>query len=309
MSDALYGKPAENTGSVREKLKLFPEVHMYKDERRPARIKPVEAAPRNKREGRKLERVFIVVILFLVLVLAGELVFHFLISPKLMIRKIVITTGPNLALADREVLRLAEIDKDLFYFNVDPEEISELLGSYPLIQKAEVGKKFPDSLYIDITGREPLGVSIVDTGDGAVPIVFDQEGVVFQIGTSVVDMNNLVISGIVFRNIRLGMKLPEEVLGLLRDLYTLKTESPRLFSLLSEVKIVKRSSSQYEAVLYFSGYHMPVRTGMSIDETELKYILMVLDVVTIEDLEKRVRELDLRSGEVVYKVKEVPSGE
>ena len=91
MSDALYGKPAENTGSVREKLKLFPEVHMYKDEKRPARIKPVEAAPRNKREGRKLERVFVVVILFLVLVLAGELVFHFLISPKLMIRKIVIT--------------------------------------------------------------------------------------------------------------------------------------------------------------------------------------------------------------------------
>lgn len=309
MSDALYEKPAENAGSVREKLKLFPEVHMYKDEKRPERVKAVETVPRNRREGRKLERAFVVVILFLVLVLAGELVFHFLISPKLMIRKIVVTTKQALPLTDREVLRLAEIDRDLFYFNVDPEKISKLLGSYPLIQKAEVEKKFPDSLHIDITGREPLGVSILDTGDGAVPIVFDQEGVVFQIGESVADMDNLVVSGIVFRNIRLGMKLPEEVRGLLRDLYTLKTESPRLFSLLSEVKIVKRSSSRYEAVLYFTGYQMPVRTGMSIDETELKYILMVLDVVTIEDLKKRVRELDLRSGEVVYKVKEVLSGE
>ena len=328
MSDLMYSKTAGNTADVQEKLKLFPEVHMYKREndRREGRSGTAFAAGRQKqtkrpqqtrhpkqredgREDRKLERAFIGIIVFLVLVLGGELVFHFIVSPKLMIQKVRVRTGANLLLSDADVLRLAELEGEQFYFSVNPEEISERLGSYPLIKEALVEKKFPDTLRIDLIGREPLAMSIVDTGDGAVPVVFDEEGIVFQIGTSVRDMNALVISGIVFKNIQLGMQLPREMHGLLQDLQKLKDNSPRLFSLISEVKIVKRSSNQYEALLYFSEYKMPVRTGMSLGEKELKYILMVLDVVTIEDLQKRILELDLRSGEVVYKMKEVASGE
>ena len=292
MSDLLYSKTAGSTANVQEKLKLFPEVHMYKREagKPAAASKPVrkKAAAGEKREDRKIERIFALIIAFLVLVVAGELVFHFVISPKLMIRKIVVRTGPNLQLEDGEVLRLGGLEGEQFYFSVNTAEISGQLTSYPLIKEAAVEKKFPDSLSIDLTGRLPLAMSIVDTGDGAVPIVFDEEGVVFQIGTSVSEMDSLIISGIVFKNIKLGMQLPEEMLGLLRDLHRLKTETPRLFALLSEVEIVKRSSNQYEAVFYFSGYRMPVRTGMSIDEKELKYILLVLDVVTMEELENRI---------------------
>lgn len=315
MSDAAYDKTAGNVSHVQDKLKLFPEVHMYKAENGTVRKSTPKQQPAGRKtesakgEGRRLERIFIVVIVFLVVVAAGELLFHFVISPKLMINKVLVRSGPNVQLTDAEVLRLAELTDDIFYFSLSTEEVAKRLESYPLIKKAAVEKKFPDSLSIDLQGRAPLAVSIVDTEDGAVPIVFDEEGVVFQIGTSVKEMDNLVFSGIVFKNLQLGMKLPEEMSGLLESLYRLKTESPELFRLLSEVKIVKRSSSQYETVLYFSGYRMPVRAGMSIDAKELKYILMVLDVVTIEDLKKRIQELDVRSGEVVYKMKEVESGE
>ncbi len=304
MSDALYSKTAGNVANVQDKLKLFPEVYMYKAEK----VQP-SASHRKKKENRRIEKVFIYVILFLALAVAAELVFHFIISPKLAIRKIIVRSNPRIALSDAEILNIAGLKGDLFYFNVNTDSIGEQLTSYPLIKEAVVEKKFPDSLTLDLVGREPLAMSIVDTETGAVPVVFDEEGVVFQIGTSISDINSLIISGIVFKDIQLGMRLPEDVIGLLESLYILKEESPELFNLLSEIKIIKRDSNQYETVIYITGYEMPVRMGMSLDKKELKYVLMILDVVTIDDLKRNIMELDVRGGEVVYKVKEVPNGE
>lgn len=301
----LYGKTAGNAANVQDKLKLFPELNMYKAEEV---SKPVRSV--KKKKDRKVEKIFFFIILFLVLVLAAELLFHFVISPKLMIRKVIVRSGPFVTLSDEEVLRLADLQDETFYFTVDTGKIEELLKSYPLIKDAEVLKKFPDSLAIDLTGREPLAMSIVNTDAGAVPVVFDEEGVVFQIGASISDLDRLIVSGIVFKDLQLGMTLPKDILGLLQSLHKLKQEAPELYGLLSEIKIIKRSSNQYETLFYISGYEMPVRMGMSIDKKELKYVLMILDVVTIDDFKKRILELDLRGGEVVYKVKEeVLSGE
>lgn len=315
MSDFIYNKPIGSDMDVQEKLKLFPEVHIYKsgsrlyNQPKGKQVNIKRAGTQNTKEIRKLELFFFFIILFLLCILAIELVFHFVISPKMMINKVIVRNENSIDLTNGEVLRLAELEGDLFFFSINTDEIKERLLTYPLIKEAKVEKKFPDSLFIELTGRNPLAMSIVDTNDGGVPVVFDENGVVFQIGASVAEMNNLVISGIVFKNIQLGMKLPEEIFGLLKCLQELRNEALYLFNLISEVKVIKRNGSLYEAVVFISGYEMPVRIGMSLDKQELTYILMVLDVVTRDELKDGIQELDLRNGEVVYKVKEVDSGE
>jgi len=318
MSDYLYGKPVDDNRGVQDRLKLFPEVHMYKSTGKAAEVRRGGPAPppaeqrKGREEGkpkRTVERVFITVILFLLFVLVAELCFHFIISPKLMIKKIVVRRDEHLSLSDSEILRIAGQGGDLFYFSVNTGEITERLQTYPLIKEAKVEKKFPDSLMIELSGRTPLAMSIVDTEEGGVPVVFDDEGVVFEIGTSVRNMDGPVLSGVVFKNIKLGMQLPVELLGLLESLKKLKNEAPELFRLISEVEVLKRSGHQFESVLYLNGFEMPVRTGMSLDKQQLTYILMVLDVVTRDELKQGIQELDLRNGEIVYKVKGAGDGE
>lgn len=47
-----------------------------------------------------------------------------------------------------------------------------------------------------------------------------------------------------------------------------------------------------------------VRIGTSIDEQLLTYIMMVLDVVSQQNMVDKLDEIDFRTGEVVYKIRE-----
>ena len=285
-----------------EKTAQIPEVHLYKTE---IDLKKNVKKKNGKSRGKKrLERVFFFIIAFLVLILAVELIFHFIISPKLVINKITIEVAGALELSNKEILALAGIGEEEFFFRLDEKIIEERLTQFPLIKTASVEKNFPDTVRIIITGRTPLAMSLVNTEEGMVPVVFDQEGVVFQIGKSVENFDNLVISGIRFHDIKLGMQLPEEIGGLLKDLTALKKDSPFLYEMLSEIRIINRGGGVYEALLFTERHSVPVRIGMSVDERQLKYMFMILDILREDAFAEKIEELDLRSGEIVYRTKE-----
>jgi cell division protein FtsQ len=309
MSDLAYHDPNVKVRNivipkrgVPEKTAQIPEVHLYKTE---IDLKKNVKKKNGKSRGKKrLERVFFFIIAFLVLILAVELIFHFIISPKLVINKITIEVAGALELSNKEILALAGIGEEEFFFRLDEKIIEERLTQFPLIKTASVEKNFPDTVRIIITGRTPLAMSLVNTEEGMVPVVFDQEGVVFQIGKSVENFDNLVISGIRFHDIKLGMQLPEEIGGLLKDLTALKKDSPFLYEMLSEIRIINRGGGIYEALLFTERHSIPVRIGMSVDERQLKYMFMILDILREDAFAEKIEELDLRSGEIVYRTKE-----
>ncbi len=65
-------------------------------------------------------------------------------------------------------------------------------------------------------------------GNKSVPVMIDNEGVVFEIGKSVTDYTMPVISGLKFRNLKLGVKLPAELCRYFSELKTLQDTSPLL---------------------------------------------------------------------------------
>ena len=258
----------------------------------------------NEKKTSKLNRVLLIVILFLIVILAVEILFHLLIAPRLLIENIQITTESDFPLSNRDILNIAGINEKNYYFSIDTTEIQNNLESYPLLERAVVSKEFPNILKIKLHKREPLAVSLIKTEDGTIPVVLDSEGVIFQIGTSVSDFNIPVISGIKFPQIRLGMRIPEELISFLKDMKQLKNTEPVLFNLISELKFIKKNNSSYEVLLYPADYHIPVRIGTEIDEYLLKYILMVLDVVFQQEMIDRYSEIDFRTGDIVYRTME-----
>lgn len=245
---------------------------------------------------------FRVIIVVLATMLAGELVFHLIVAPRLMIRQVDIVSDAELRLDDASLLAIAKLTEQPYYFSVDPVEVAERLESYASIQSARVEKAFPDTLKIRVTGRKPLAIALVEQSGRSVPVAFDREGVVFQIGTSVDEYDLPIVSGLTFADVRLGQRIARPLIGFLESLETLRISDPVLFSLISELKFVKKNRSDFEVVLFPRDYPIRVRLGSEISSDLMKRIVLVLDVFSRQGVDN-IREIDFRTDDIVMQVR------
>jgi cell division protein FtsQ len=260
-------------------------------------------SPKTSKTEQLVNRLLWAVIILLVLFIIGELLFHFVVSPRLVIKNISVES--DLALSGEDVLALVGLSGKVYFFSLNAGEIREKLEAYPLIKRAVVEKQFPDGLKISIFGRLPLALAIAEGAGGvSVPLALDDEGVVFQIGSSITDYDLPVISGLKFSQIRVGTKLPGSLAFLMADLERLKRQFPDLFRLISEVRVTSRAGDQHELVLCLLTHTIKLRFGGSISGGSLKSAVMLLDLIEKQGFSDTVQEIDFRTGEVVYRIKE-----
>ncbi|TFG64030.1 MAG: FtsQ-type POTRA domain-containing protein [Spirochaetales bacterium] len=271
-----------------------------------------EQQPENRRESRPekdsrkvTRKIFVIVISVLSFILVIELLFNFIFAPKLQVKKILIDAENPLMLSKEEIIGITGLGNQELYHNVNTEDVRAKLLKHPAVKDARVNKTFPDTVSLYIVPRIPLAVSLAETNSGySIPLAFDEEGVVFQIGADVSDLKLPVVSGLRFADIRTGVVLPKELVSFLKDMKTIKTREPVLLEAISELKFIKKNEIDYEVLLFPEHYRLPVRIGRSIDAQQLKYMLMVLDVVSREGIIDRLKELDFRTADVVYTMKE-----
>ncbi len=244
-----------------------------------------------------------IVIAILILLAILELVFTLFISPAMIIRHIRVDC--DFAISESEMMALAGLEPKEYFFRIDAKSVSRKLASYPIVREASVSKVFPDTLRIVLRQRTPLALAFGTLEDRSVPVALDAEGIVFQIGESVSNWNLPVISGLIFKPI-VGLKLPRKLSPFLRTLSEMRRDEPQLFDLISEIKVVAVNEIDYELIFYPVGYDVRVNLGDRFDESLLKYTFMVLDVLKRQEVFNEIRELDFRTGEVVY---EIPSEE
>jgi cell division protein FtsQ len=250
-------------------------------------------------------RMLAIVIAVLALILAGQLVFHLLIAPRLTLRNVVVRSDLNLARG--EVLSMAGLEDGARYFSVDPREVARRLAGYPAVAKAEVRKVFPDTLRINLQGRRALAFLLFQGRDGpSLPLVVDREGVVFQVGGEAAGRDLPLVSGVelVGEEVHAGLKLPDGLKPLLEDLDRLVQEAPELARLVSEVRLVPLAQERYELLVYPVAYRVRLRLGGRLEASSLRSALVILDLLGKQNLAGRVDELDLRSRDVVYRIKE-----
>ena len=258
---------------------------------------------RGGRERVELQRFFSIVVLVLLALFLIEILFHFFVAPTLVIDKVVIQADEGFPYSNSEVLEMAGIRGGSYFFDVDTTFIAARLEQVPIVRRATVTKHFPHSLTIAVEERNPLSVLMVMGEKGMVPAYVDSEGVIFRSGRQkYVDLP--VLSGIEVPSYKDGMQLPTVLSSFLSDLERLRSSNTALYRLISEVKFVKKNKADYEVVLYPSHYPVRVRIGPSLTPDLMKYILLVLDVVSDEGILLDIDELDFRTNEVVYRVGE-----
>jgi cell division protein FtsQ len=241
------------------------------------------------------------IIILLVCLAVFQLLFALVISPRVPIDHIEVEA--NFPITESQIRSIAGIGDRAYYFSMDTAALQARLAEHPPVKSAVVEKIFPDRLRIVLKKRTPLALAFGRTGNKSVPVAVDEEGVVFQIGPSISDWGLPVLSGLVFKPLQ-GLKLPRKLLPLLTELESLRDSSPGLFSLVSEIEVVSVNAVDYELLFYPMGYNVRVNMGDRFDEKMLKYTLLVLNVLKQQGVTEKVRELDFRTGEVVYRLDE-----
>lgn len=262
--------------------------------------------PGTSRGGKRellFNRLLLVLVTCLILLLIGELIFNFIIAPRLTVRNFVIRS--DLSLSKEEILSIAGTGENAFYYEIDPARIRGALEQLPMVRKAVVQKTFPDSLNITLYGRIPLSILFFTTPQGsAIPMIVDDQGVVFEVGRSLSQWDLPVISGIEFKQLEVGTKLPEKVQPILQDLNRLRQEDPGVFRLISELRLIPKAAGNLEILLYPVQFPVRLRLAGNLDPAVLRNAIVILDLLAEQELLMRVRELDMRTGEVVYRMEE-----
>ena len=255
-----------------------------------------------QRDSKKIEQVFTGFILLLLGIIIVELGFHFWIAPSVLIDKIVISTDSSFIYSDEFLLGKAGVKTQDTFFDIKTALIEKRLMLIPAIQSVSVKKVFPSVLKIDITSRTPIGLSLISTNEGVIPAMVDSEGVVFLTGYDLQTMDLPIISGLDFPEIQDGMRMPKDLCSFLEDMEGIKRLSPDLYSLISEVKFIRKGSTDYEVLLFPKNYKTRIRIGSGIDDRLLKYIVMVLEVISEQPGMEKLEEIDFRTGDIVYRL-------
>ncbi len=127
---------------------------------------------------------------------------RFVAEPLMTIRHV--TVHSDVPLADDQVLVLSGIQGGEHWYTVSASAIEKRLEASPLVRRAQAEKVFPDTIRLTLWGRQPAAL-VLATADGrSFPVLVDEEGVVFKVGSTSADLDLPVVSGLAVGDMALG---------------------------------------------------------------------------------------------------------
>ena len=240
-------------------------------------------------------------IIILLVLLAAECLIYLFIIP--FTSKAKLQFSGNDTISEAELKYAAGLTGTETWGRFNTALVLRRLASYPLIAEAKVIKKYPDKVIIELTERKPVGVLFAAVGGRTVSMEIDKTGTVFKIASNESYRTLPVISGLLFQNIRAGMKVHKQLVPLFRQLDILQKKNPALLSEISEIKIEQKKYGGFDLILYPVQMQIKVRTDSTLNADRLQYMMLVLDVIRELDLHSKIEELDVRAGTASYRLR------
>jgi cell division protein FtsQ len=234
--------------------------------------------------------------------LCAELIWLLGISPFRPFTKIDISGLEGIG--REEILAIAGINASSSYFSTNVIKIENALMRISSVESARVFKFFPSRLRIVLEARKPVAFALASINNKTVPVVFDSQGVIFEVGGETLPDFYPVISGLIIEDPVPGMRLPGPFIPFLKELEKIEISAPELLSAVSEFRIYRKLFDGFDLILYPAHKKIKVRMA-EINEDMLRYALLMVDVLS-SDLksENRIDTLDFRSGIASYIPKE-----
>jgi cell division protein FtsQ len=253
---------------------------------------------------KRLKRIIIVV----AGILGAEFIWLFWITPLLPLSTVDLTG--ILGIDRAAVLAHGGISPRSSYVTVNAGAVRKALEGLYFVESAQVVKEYPDTLRISLEPRRISALSLAPVNGRVTPVYFDKHGVIIRIGNDSRDSTLPgaipLISGLVFEEPVLGMRLPSVFEPFLIGLARINTSAPELLAAISEIRINRKAFDGFDLVLYPVHSSVKFRVEAELDEDILRYMLLMIDVFGATGAV--VDEVDLRTGAASYLEKEASSG-
>lgn len=216
-----------------------------------------------------------------------------IIAPRLRITRVQVDS--DVGFSRDQLLRLIGLDRSQAFFSFDAHTAAERLSELAAVETAVVRKRFPATVQIAIRRRRPVAVTVGQAG----PLAIDTKGYVFNAGASAARLDLPVLT-LHNEPLHSGAQLEPLARQALADLNRLRLESPEVHTLISEVAITTEAG-RLDITMFFRGFSVPVRLIDRITTDDCTYALMILDVLESEGRTAAVDQIDMRSGQIVYR--------
>ena len=189
------------------------------------------------------------------------------------------------------------------WFDFDVDQAASLISNEAGIESVTVEKKFPDKILIKIEEREPVAMIFMMDNGLSSAMEIDKNGVLFAPRASEKNENSYmpVVSGLPVEYMASGMRIPAKYRPLIEQISKIKQLPQKYFASISEICVIPKDSGSYDLALIPSQSRVKVLTDRSLNEDQIKYMMVVLDVVN--QLGSDVSEVDLRYGSLSYKTR------
>jgi cell division protein FtsQ len=188
------------------------------------------------------------------------------------------------------------------WFKFNTTSACAVLSSLPGIESVSIEKKFPDKIFVSITERVPIAVTLSTDDERTVAVLLDKTGAVFGPGISSVFDSLPLITGLPLEQIGQGMRLSKMYHPLLEQIEFLTSLPQKYFTAFSEIRVMPKNYGGYELIFYPVKSHVKILLDRGLNEDALKTMMVTLDVVS--SIEPDVEEIDLRYGSFSYRIKE-----
>ncbi|MDR0630176.1 MAG: FtsQ-type POTRA domain-containing protein [Treponema sp.] len=248
------------------------------------------------------------IIIVIVAIIGGELLLLLVVNPCLPLSRVEVMGMSELDMA--MVLKQAGITRRSSYVSVNSRKAEAQLQVLSTVASARVIKSFPNSVRIVLKGRKAVALSFVMRNDKVCPVFFDHRGVVFKIGYEAQETPASpaipIITGLLTEPPFLGMQLPLMSKTLLANLARIQEAAPELLAAISEITLSRKSFDSYDVILYPVHNPVRIRLGSDLNESMLRYVLLVVDVCVSKGT--KIEEIDFRTGTASYTIKGASSG-
>lgn len=262
-----------------------------------------EISKTEKKIIRSRIRLFLLFVIFvLLMIIISEVVWGFLISPKIQLRTVQIISENNISVDVKQIKAIIGVDAGSSYPSIDCKKIENLIRNHLVVESVRVEKHFPDRLLIHLKNREAIAIGLFLTEEGrSVPVQFDKEGYVLHSGSAIKDFDLPIFSGDYDFPLPVsGERIEGKAQNLLNSLYTIREENEELFKLISEIKMNNIGGDHYEVFFYIRGHRVPLLMKENFDSAYLLKAIGVMDALKDVDLDKEIKMLDYRSGFIIF---------
>ncbi len=257
-----------------------------------------ESQKPQKVEKRGSQKILVILFATLAFVLAIQAIAYFVVIPN--------TTASTVSFSGLNSLEANELGSHLAqscgtnWLQFDTSLAANELLSYSAVESVSVQKRFPNKIIVDVKERTPVAMTLANIDARTVPVLVDENGVIFESNTTNYASNLPLVTGFEIDTFFDGMRLDNKFAPLLKQISEINAANAGYLQVISEIVITPKKYDNYELVIFPVHTKTRVLVDRNFTEDALKYMMVALDVV--KSVSPNVSELDLRYGTVSYRI-------